>query len=315
VTDRVVFARRDAAGWRRLYIANGDGSGAAPLTVGAPAPAGDSHGGDRDGTFSPDGRQVAFVRFSAADRARLLVVDVQSGAVQQLLDPAGIVRLPRFSLQGDRLFLGLDQAAQGRDGLRLAALDLGGGDPLLVEPGEQWLCDGVDVFKHLPPAPAGEPALALDITAAEIQIASGTQVQGNAASLRSPDGDVLALATTTFDGHEIAAINCRITLPIARPGDVLALRAQIVARITRADAGSALRSSLHSPVAERFDTVVELDDPGTAIRTFGFATQSLAHVSNERQVRFTVVGEIAPGARAELQIDQVQLTIVRSVDR
>jgi dipeptidyl aminopeptidase/acylaminoacyl peptidase len=314
-TDRVVFARRDATGVRRLYIADGDGGGAVPLTVGAPAPTGDSDGGDRYGTFSPDGGQIAFVRFSAPGRARLLVVDLQSGAVQQLLDPGGVVRLPRWSPQGDRVFFGLEQPLQGRAGLRLAALNLGGSTPLLVEPGEQWLCDGLDVFKDLPPLPPALAPLAVDVADAEIQIASGARVQGDSRSLRNADGDVLALATATFDGNEVAAINCRVTLPIARPDDLLEAHVQVIARITRADAGSALRSSMHNPVAERFDTVVELANPGTGMRTFAFSTQSLAHVTNERQLRFTVVGEIAPGAAAELQVDQVQLTIVRRADR
>ena len=310
-TDRIVFARRETTGFRRLMLINGDGTGLTPLTLGSPASAGDTETGDRDPAFTPDGSRVAFVRLAGPGIGLLIAADVATGATQLLFDPQGSVRLPRFSPAGDRIFCGLEQSAAGRAGLRLHALRSDGTDPLLVEPGAQWLLDGVDVLPAMTPAPAAAPPEIVDVTHAEIQIAAGTVTAGGVHELVTSDGQEMVLATQTFEGHETAGINCRFTLPVARAEDVLALHVRIVARLSRADGDSALRSSVHNPVAGRFDTVAELPAPGTLPGTMTYALQSLAHVTIERQVRITVIGEIGAGARAELHVDQVQLTLVQ----
>lgn len=308
-TDRIVFSRRETNGIRRLWLLQGDGTGLVPLSQGSPAPGDDA--GDREPAFAPDGRTVAFVRLDAGGTGRLLAIDVATGQEQVLLAPQGTVRLPRWSPAGDRLFCGVDEASAGRAGLRLVALSADGSDPLLVEPGGQWRLGGVDVLPALAARPPAAPAEVVDIGNAQIQVSSGVPVLGGPQDLRAADGQALVLATSTFADHEIASINCRFALPVEDPLEVLALAVRIVARVSRADGDTALRSSLHNPVAGRFDTVAELPAPGTGMRTLEFATQSLAHVSRERDVRVSVIGEIGQGARAELHVDLVELRIVR----
>lgn len=305
-SDRIVFSRAAPGGSRRLFLLNGDGSGLVPLTAGTAGP------GDHEPAFAPDGGSVVFVRRTAEDRGALWIVDLLTGAERLLYDPAGDLRLPRFSPAGDRIFCGLSQPALGRPGPRLAVLQASGSNPVLIQPGREWLLDGLDVLPDmLAPRAAADP-LDLDPDGAEIQIASGTAVLGGRRELRDPEGAALILATTTFDGREVAAINCRFTLPIAVPTDALVLRVELRARLARAGTNSFLRSSLYDPGSERFDTVVELQDPGTDYRTMTFATQSLSHVSRQRQVRFTVIGDIEPGGRSELHVDHVRLTLVRA---
>ena len=57
-----------------------------------------------------------------------------------------------------------------------------------------------------------------------------------------------------FQDREIASINVRFTLPV-EPDQLVALYATMTARVTRSDPDSFLRTSLYSPVEERFDTV------------------------------------------------------------
>jgi len=309
--DRIVFTRREPNGLRHLMLVNGDGTGLVPLTTGSVTTSAEV--GQHEPSFAPDGSRVLFVRVIAPVLTQLFTVDVQTGAEQILFDPAGEVRQPRFAPAGDRIFCALAQPLFGRAGLRLAALSATGTDPVLVEPGEQWRSFGIEPFPTMPPRRAAQPPEVVSLDALEVQLASGTPVSGSRNQLGAADGSSLVLATQTFQDHEIASINCVFTLPVIDPDDVLELRALMVARVTRSDANTTLRSSMHNPVQTRFDTIAEVPQPGTDFRTFGFATQSLAHVSLQRQVRVTVIGEIGAGARASLEIDQVQLTVVRAV--
>src|SRR5262249_54918924 len=161
---------------------------------------------------------------------QLLLAATATGSVQPLLQPQGSVRLPRFSPAGERIFCGLDEAAAGRAGRRLCSVHSDGSDPLLVEPGAQWLLDGVDVLAAMAPAPAAAAPEIVDVTGAVIEVASGSIVLGSVRQLTAADGSELVLATQTFENHEVAGINCRFTLPVVSVDDVLALHARIVAR-------------------------------------------------------------------------------------
>lgn len=306
-TDRIVFSRRAANGRHVLWLAHGDGTGITPLTDGGLLAGTDV--GDRMPAFAPDGATIAFVRRSGSDSASLCLVDVTTFTVATLLQPIGDVALPRFAPAADRLFFGLAEPTLGRPTLRLSVLPLAGGEATLLWPDQRWRLEGFDVAATLPPAPAANAPVPAPVTDAQIQVASGSAAFGARQQLVGVDGDEFVVWTQTLEGREIAGINCRFDLPVAAAEDVLELRVRAVAHTDRADGDAKLRMSIYNPVDERFDTVVEL--PGaTTPQTLQFRTASLRHVTSERQLRVTVIGDLPAGATAQLRIDQVQVDVV-----
>ncbi len=299
-TDRIVFARTGLDGRTRLWLVQGNGSGLVPLS---PGPA------DRQPAWAPDGQRVAFVQ-GPAGANRLASIELATGTVTPLFTPMGEVALPRWSPHGDRIFLAIAEPLAGRPGLRLCQVRADGTGPVLLLPDHRWVCDGIDVLPALGPMPAAAAGVVLDPAGAQVQIAAGIPVLGSRTQLRLQDGQSLALLTQTFQGNEIAGVNLVFTLPVAAAGDVLAVRVRAVAALSRVDGSARLALALHNPVAGRFDTVTEVTPGGTAFRELAFASGSLAHVTQERQVRVEMIGEVGPGARAELHIDLVEVTVV-----
>lgn len=303
-TSRVVWSRRHTDGRQRLWVADANGGGAFPFTDPDPAAV-----GDQDPAFSPDGSRVAFVRRTGADTALLAVVDLATLAVVPLLVPAGDVRAPRWTPSSDRIWFGLAEPSAGRATLRLAAIAAAGGAPTLVWPDERWRLEGFDLAPDLEPAPATSPPMALDVTDAEVQIAAGAAAFGVRPQLAATDGNEFRIVTTAFDGREVAGINCRFDLPVPAAIDVVELRIRAVARATRSDGDSVLRMSIYNPVDERFDTAVEVA-AATDARTMEFRTSSLRHVTDDRQLRVTVIADLAPGPAGDLLIDEVFVEFV-----
>ncbi|HEX5053463.1 MAG TPA: hypothetical protein VFZ65_16920 [Planctomycetota bacterium] len=308
-TDRIVWSRRDANGRHSLWLVQGDGTGIVQLTNGG-ATAGEGSG-DRAPAFAPDGARVAFVRRASVSEASLCVVDVASGAVEVRLAPQGEVSTPRWSPAMDRLFFGLAEPDLGRATLRLAWIPLAAGQPTLVWPDERWRLEGLDILPGMATAPANEAPVPLDVEQADLQIAAGSGTSGSRSELARADSSEFSVATVTIENREIAGINCRFDLPVADAEDVLELRVRSIARTSRAGGDSKLRMSIYNPVDERFDIVVEVPAPGTSPQTMTFTTSSLRHVTKEKQLRVTVIGDVDPGARTELNIDLVEVMLVR----
>ncbi|MEO6596266.1 MAG: hypothetical protein ABIP94_16075 [Planctomycetota bacterium] len=307
-TDRIVWSRRDANGRHGLWLAQGNGTGIVQLSDGGQT-VGDGSG-DRAPAFARDGSRVAFVRRTSATTASLCVVDVATGTVQVRLTPAGDVGTPRWSPAMDRLFFGLAEPGLGRATLRLASIALATGDPTLVWPDERWQLEGLDILPGLAASPsAGTPSM-LDVERATVEIATGSGSFGTRRQLAAADADELVVYTATFQDREVAGINCRFDLPVATPEDVLELRVRAIAHTGRVSTHSQLRMSIYNPVDERFDTVVEFTPVTTAPQTMTFATSSLRHVTQEKQLRVTVIGDLEAGARSELRIDLVEVVLV-----
>ena len=310
-TDRIVFSSRDGTGHHSLWLVQGDGSGLVPLTDGGAVTGLDS--GDHHPAFAPDGGRVAFARRSAAGVSTLCLVDVATGTVVVRYQPAGEVALPRWTPAGDQLLFGLAEPTAGRATLRLASLPVAAGAPALLWPDERWQLEGVDVLPSFVATPNAQAPALLDVTKAQVQLAAG-QVQSAArAQLASADGDEYAVFTETSDGHEVAGISCRFDLPVASPDDVLELRVRAIAHTDRVGGDTQLRMSIYNPVDQRFDTAVEVAPASTAAQTMTFSTTSLRHVTREKQLRVTVVGEVAAGARTTLHIDLVEVFLVQRV--
>lgn len=307
-TDRVVWSRREADGRQRLWLAQGDGSGSVQLTDGGASVGGGT--GDFAPAFAPDGTAVVFVRRLLADAARLCVVDVATGTVTTLLQPQGEVGTPRWAPAGDRIWFGLAEPTAGRATLRLAVIAANGGVPVLVWPDERWRLEGLDLAPTLPAAVAAAAPVPLDVTDANLQIAAGAAVFGVRSQLVAIDDDEFRILSATIDGREVAGINCRFDLPVSEATDTLELRIRAVARATRVGGDSTLRMSIYNPVDERFDTAVEIVPANTASHTLEFRTSSLRHVTNERQLRVTVIADVVAGAACYLAIDQVAVELV-----
>lgn len=305
-TGRVTWSRRAPGGAHTLWRAEADGTGAQPLTDGGGATG--AGNGDREPAFAPDGATVVFVRRSSATSAALCACELATGAVSTLLTPLGDVRAPRVAPADDRVLFGIAEPVAGRSGYRLAAMPRAGGEPTLLWPDERWDLVGLDLLPTLPALPASAAPIPLDVRDAQVQIAAASSALGDRATLRTADGDEYLLTTTTVDGREIAGINVRFDLPVAAE-DVDGLRVRIRLRADRGDGDSLLRTSLYNPVDERFDTVVEKPAMTTAVE-LAYATSSLRHVTSQRQVRVTAIADLAPGARAEVRVDLVEVVVV-----
>ncbi len=309
--DRVVFSRRDASGKHRLYLAEANGTGVMPLTDGGPGTGQDT--GDFAPSFSPDGAAVVFVRQLGANTTTLCVVDIASTIVTPRFSTVGSIDLPRFAPSMDRLFFGLAEPLVGRATLRLASLPIASGEPTLLWPDERWQLEGLDILPALPAAPAANPPELLDTTEAQLQLAAGASAFGSRNDIASADGEEFRVLTATYDFHQVAGINVRFDLPVLNAENVLELRIRAVARVLRTGGDTALRMSIYNPVDERFDTAVELAPGDTTAQTMTFRTSSLRHITRERQLRVTVVGEVADGPQTELRVDLVEVQLVSKV--
>ncbi len=306
-SDRVVWSRRGADGRFQLWLASGAGTGAMQLTDAGITLGADN--GDEAPAFATNGQDVVFVRRYAPTQAVLCLCNVATSAVTVLLTPNGDVVSPRIAAARDRVFFGLAEPVAGRATLRLATIPFAGGAPTLVWPDERWRLEGLDLLPSLPAPATGAAPQRLDVTRAQLQIATASSANGSRSQLATADGDEYIVTTTTIAGREVAGINVVFDLPVTTATDVLELQVTLVARSTRSGGDSLLRSSIYNPLDERFDTVVEIP-AATSATTLTFATSSLRHVTSEKQLRVTVIADLAPGPRADLRIDLVEVVMI-----
>jgi hypothetical protein len=307
-TNRIVFSRSDSAGKHSLWLVQGDGTGLVQLTDGGLASGADT--GDRHPAFSPDGTRVAFSRRISADLAALYFVEVATGVATMRYQPVGEADVPRWAPAADRVFFGLAEPTLGRATLRLASLPVTSGNPVLLWPDNRWRLQSIEVMPALPAIGATNAPQVLDVNQAQIQIAAGNVQYASNSQLASADGDEFTVYTATSGSREIAGINCRYELPVANAEDMAEVRVRATARVARADAGSVLRMSIYNPVDERFDIVFEQPVTDTAAHTMTFTTTSLRHLTRERHLRVTVIGDLPAGARSQLLVDQFEVTLV-----
>ncbi|MFM1873266.1 MAG: hypothetical protein RL398_2688 [Planctomycetota bacterium] len=300
---RIAFVRRDATGVHRIHVAEAAGTGVFALTDGGPGAT--SGLGDFAPRFSSDGSTLVFVRRAASDSTALCTVVVASGTVTPQFATVGTIDYPTFAAAGDRWFFGLAEPTQGRDELRLAWLQSGASAATLAWPDRRWRLEGCDVLPNAPALPTAAAPIDLAIESAQLQLAYGTPTAGDRADLRSTDGEEVRVRTASADGRQVAGISLRLDLPTDDAENVAYFDVEIAARALRAGAGCYLRASLYNPVDERFDTVVEREVSDTNLRTLSFRTDSLRHVTRERQIRFTVIADLPPGESSELAVDYV----------
>lgn len=312
VGDVVVFARKEAATASRYVLMRmgSDGAGLDTLTDGgASSPI--TILGDREPAISPDGQTVVFTRVAAFGTAAVLMSSpiVRGTAPKIVSDALGEDRYPRWAPKGDRIFCAMSRKSAGLAGLRLWALDPNGGNPAIVLPDTRYAYLGCDVLpglaKWTPPTTTADAPLVND----QVAIAAGAPSGGSKLDLTKKDGVAFLLATENFQTREIAGLNVRVRLPIAKPELALGIEIEVTAALSRTDADTAFRVSVYNSPAKRQDTVIEAKPAPTTLTTFAFRLQSLAHVDSNGQVEFEIVGDFAPGARAELALDQIAVRV------
>jgi hypothetical protein len=310
--DVVVFAHVEAATPARSKIMRmfSDGAGITPLTDGGTGPgSGTLVPGDREPSLAPGAQKLLFSRALRDGQRVLMQVASTGGIATPLTDGLGEDRFPRWSKRGDRIFCALSRPLAGRAGLRLAALGIDGSDPALVMPDKRYAFVGFDVLQDVPawtPATLSEQATIPNDT---ILLSAGQISGGTKSSLRDKDGSSLMLATETFGSREVAGMRVRTPLPVDEPEDALAVEVEVTAGLSRVGTDSFFRISAYNVVVRRHDTIVEVSPASSDLQTWSFRIQSLAHVDSKRQVELEIVGDLAPGARAELALDQIVVRV------
>ena len=311
--DLVVFARKLAGASTRYQLMrmSPDGSGLDVLTDGGAASSPIQTVGDRDPAISPDGQSVLFARVVASGIGSILMSApiVRGSAPKIVSDALGEDRYPRWSPSGDRIYCSMSRKTAGLAGLRLWSLDPDGSNASLVLPDIRYAYYGCDVLPTAPkwtPAPVSQDAaLVNDLVA----IAAGSPSGGSKLALAKKDGVSFQLATESYQTREIAGLNVRVRLPIAKPQLALGIEIEVTVALSRTDPDTAFRVSVYNLLAKRQDTVIEAKPAPTQLTTFAFRLQSLAHVDNNGQVEFEIVSDFAPGARAELAVDQIAVRV------
>jgi hypothetical protein len=221
-------------------------------------------------------------------------------------DGFGIDRQPRWSPHGDRIFFARSRPALGMGGLRIHSAAPDGSEPRLVFPDLRLASTGFDLTPALPPrVTAPTNLIATAPGSGRLSMRLGLVSRGNASLVEQRDELVLGIATQPFDGGETAGILLTQPLPAADPQRILFYEVEVRAAISRTDPGSIFRLALHNALRQRFDTVLEVTPPDQGLHTWRFATESLAHVSRDGEIRVEVIADLGPGAAGELFVDHI----------
>ncbi|MFT4515571.1 MAG: hypothetical protein ACI89X_003261 [Planctomycetota bacterium] len=307
-TDKIVFSRRDNTGEQTLWLVNGTGFGEMPLTDGGLTAGPDS--GDYEPAFSPDGTMVVFVRRSSADASKLFVCEIATAIVTEVFAPSGNVAQPRYSPTMDRFWFGLAEPDVGRQTLRLAHLPVAGGTPTLLWPDERWQLNGIDFLPVATPTEIAGTAERLDVREISMQVAVARNSFGSLAQLSDDDDNEYYLQTAESGNRQIAALNCRFSLPIEEPEDMLEVQVRAIVQSSRIDGDSVFRMSIRNLTDNRYDTVVELTPTSTGEQLMEFRTSSLRHITKEKVLQFTVIADLDDGDFADIWVDMIEVVLV-----
>ena len=95
-------------------------------------------------------------------------------------------------------------------------------------------------------------------------------------------------------------------LPFLSALETLKLHGSL-AGLSRTDDDSFLRLALRNFVAERHDSILETKPTTTGLATYAFTTSSLAHIDHAGLLQLEVIGDLSPGATAELRVDYLKV--------
>jgi len=307
---RVVFSRwSTAAGGRSaaIWTMNPDGSGQAPLTTPPGAGSGEFVAGDHEPALAPDGSSVVFVRRTAEDRAVLVRLELPSGRTTVLEDGGGEDRLPRF-LDSDRVLFARSAPAAGLRGRRLVSTALDGTDLVQLDLDARMACTGLDVIVGARAGLllAGRPVRAR-LRADDAAVVVGRRTLGRFELLDEEDGSGVHVATTAFDGKEVAGVFVPFVVPDVPAADVTRARVRVTFALADAGAETRVRVSVKDYVANRYDVAWDADIAGTGPVTAEFTFASLAHVDRDGRIRIELAAELPAGKRSELTLDALRV--------
>lgn len=307
-SDRVCFSRRDTNGHHTIWVVNGTGFGAVPLTDGG-STSGDGNG-DRQPAYSPDGTSIVFVRRSSADQATLATCEVASGIVTEVFIPIGDIALPRYSPTMDSYWFGIAEPTLGRQTLRLAQMRMGDTEPTLVWPDERWEYRGLDFLPVGVATATPGTVTRLNVREATVQISVARNAFGAQSQLSEDDGNEYYLETADGAQGQVAGIDCRFNLPIDEPEDLFDVRVRALVRASDIAGSSVFRISVRNLTDNRYDTAVELTPTSTGVQTMEFRTSSLRHITQEKVLQFTVIADLDTNDPADFWIDMVEVEVL-----
>lgn len=309
---RIVFARATTAGagqMSAIWIMNADGSGMAPLTTGVTAgPSADGFvPGDHEPALAPDASSVLFVRRSAADRSRLMRLELGNNRLSEIAAPRdGEDRFPRFAPGDETLIVAHTAPADGLLGRRLVAMRLDGTDVVQLDLDQRLSCQGADFLAGAGMlARPSATALAVALEVDDARIVLGQRTLGRFADVRSKDGSGLQLVTEAFDGAEKAGVFVPFQLALPDPRTVARVRVRATFGLTVANPNSRVLISVKDYEQNRYDVAWNQGVPNTNMVDATFTFASLAHVDRDGWIRIELVAELPEGIRAELALDTV----------
>ena len=300
----VVFTRTDRAPQptTRIFLTDGLGNQPIPLTDGQGL-------GDTEPAWSPDGTSILFIRQTAADQRSLMHLTLGQPQPTEL-SAGGIDRFPRWSPQGDGIFVARGRPGEGLDGQRLYSVAPDGTDPLLVFPDRRFAYLGFDPSPTMGPRSTNRPFAQRNLDTGELELLAGFITPGtHFSAIHVQDGSFLGLASSVSQAREIAAVLLTLNLGVADPTRIAATEIEVTAALSRTDEDSFLRIALGNLLKDRFDTVVEIAPSSSALRTYSFATSSLAHIDRDGRIFLEVIGDWSGGLQSELRIDHISVGV------
>jgi cellulose synthase/poly-beta-1,6-N-acetylglucosamine synthase-like glycosyltransferase len=302
----IVFSRRplNSSDPARLFVLDPVSTNISPITDGG------ANEGDYEPAWAPDGKSVLFIRRASADLQVLMRYVLGTSKPAVISDGIGIDRFPRWSPQGDRIFVARSRPVLGLDGLRLYGTMPDGSDPLLLFPDARFAYLGFDAVPTIGAyqTPTAN-AVDVDEKSGLITMRLGATSGGYFDLAKEVDGKVLRVTTAAFNNREVAGILLTQDLGFPDPTKITAVRIRVTMALSRTSKDSKLRLAVRNHLLQRYDTVLNFSPPDSQLQPYEFSTSSLAHIDRSGLLRLEVIADLDPATPAELVVDGIEIEL------
>lgn len=308
----IVYSRLEpltSSARRELWLLDTGSGVSIPITDGGTGTSSEGPAGDFQPAFSPDGRSILFSRSFADTRRQLMLLDLDARTLTAVTDGSTDDRQPRWSPTADALFFTRDDPAVGLEGARIyeAAPDGTGAALLLTD--KRWDATGLDVLPTITARATRDAPVAADPDDFNAVVAFGSGTFGSLEVLDEPDGLGLSVFTGIFNRRDVAGLRIDVPLPTEDPLLIERIDLSVRVALSRVEGDTVIRLTLDNPVENRNDTILERTPTGTGLETFTISTQNLTYVNRSNALRFTVIGDLPEGDRAELLVDHLDVQV------